>query len=120
MSKCRYCGREAAPEFRFCPFCGGEADFEAFRIYGKPAYYGVRCRKCSGGIRADYNTEAHAAERWNRRTEPKSGRWVISGGGGLEGSLKCSVCGSTGYYLSPRCPNCGADMKEVEDHAGKD
>lgn len=23
MEKCRYCGREAAPEFRFCPFCGG-------------------------------------------------------------------------------------------------
>ena len=28
MSKCRYCGREAAPEFRFCPFCGGELSGE--------------------------------------------------------------------------------------------
>ena len=62
---------------------------------------------------------ARQLKRMNDRAEPKHGRWIWND---LTGYTECSVCGEmtdispvTGEEcLTNYCPNCGADMREVE------
>lgn len=64
----------------------------------------------------DYKTIVKALEQ-DPQIRPE-GRWIPLGNyddWGNESSYKCSECGEIDTYTDNFCPNCGADMREVEE-----
>ena len=58
--------------------------------------------------------------------QPKRGKWIDTGmwlegrkygkeHGEMIDAYSCEYCGYSQYYKTNFCPNCGADMREVED-----
>lgn len=45
----------------------------------------------------------------------KHGRWKHHQYGNTAGYYECDNCGKINSYKSNYCPNCGTDMREVED-----
>ena len=45
----------------------------------------------------------------------KHGQWKHHQYGNTAGYYECDMCGKINSYESNYCPNCGADMREVED-----
>lgn len=85
---------------------------EAIKIYNTLLLFGkVDCTKeevkecCRMAIKA-------------LRREPRKGRWIdIKNKNGTVIAVRCSRCGNSPKHAikSDFCPNCGADMREVEE-----
>lgn len=62
--------------------------------------------------------EALYAARKALEQEPREGHWIdIKNKNGTVIAVRCSKCGNSPKHAikSDFCPNCGADMREVED-----
>jgi hypothetical protein len=71
----------------------------------------------------EYDQEKHCCHRWSKvirdtveetKQEPKTGQWIVHP---IYAHLVCSKCLSGAPYdcKTNYCPNCGADMREVEE-----
>lgn len=49
-----------------CPFCGGEAEYVKYHLYGSVTGHTVWCEKCGCEIKS-YSSKQNAYNAWNRR-----------------------------------------------------
>lgn len=94
-----------------CPFCGGEAKIMKM---GYPHW--VYCLQCGAKVHGGTTSEKDSIKAWNRRTEPKHGKWEMKPDpyGYFDLIPVCTACGCTTKWREKYsfCPNCGADMRE--------
>ena len=102
-----------------CPFCGSEARLHEGEADDYIFYY-VECNgeDCDASTSC-YDTQEEALDMWNRRAEPKKGKWIAYDDDSRIAG-KCSVCGWESHLYEDDvvgmsyCPNCGAEMENGE------
>lgn len=100
-----------------CPFCGGEAKIMKM---GYPHY--IYCLKCGAKVHGGTTSEKDSIKAWNRRTEPKRGKWKPFDSTWGRSVWACDACGETvdvptlnGKPIFDYCPWCGAKMERSEE-----
>ena len=76
----------------------------------------------------DRHTRLSSKDLWDKRSskctlieiEPKKGHWIVANGGSYLGKRNACCSSCKDFYTNDwrymnYCPNCGADMREVEE-----
>ena len=101
-----------------CPFCGGKPNLyegEKNGFFHMCVIDGDAMVKIESRL---FSSDEEAIEMWNRRSEPKRGRWediveLDSGGYPFKVGVWCSACGFETLSEDNYCPCCGAKMSEI-------
>ncbi len=108
-------------ELESCPYCGGNGRLVSYESKESLVlFYYVLCEKCGAMTRPSSIGAELVTALWNRRNRAQ-GRWEIKKDlrGGTAWCNQCDYAypmGAPFHEYPPKyCPNCGADMREVNN-----